>query len=134
MPVNLANFEVWTPKSGSSAVIDISVSSPNWLTPESKGGALIFKHHSPGGMYINHIFSPIGYFRCILRGNGYQVLPTFDATKPDMTTLQASFVGISDEDGTAMFENLDSNGSRWPVAFVPSTAYVWIRYAGPVTP
>ena len=86
-----------------------------------------------GSTFITHIFSPVGYTECMLTKDQqyYQVLPTFGTTKPITYTILATFVGIQDEDGTVMFSNYDnSNGNKWPVAFVPRTGYAWIRYAG----
>ncbi len=131
MAVNLGNWEVMAPNNNASAVLEIPA---DLEILSSKGGALMFLHRSnDGSTQITHIFSPIGYTLCTLTQDQkfYEVLPTFGMLKP--ITIQASFVDISDEDGTAMFENYDgTNGSKWPVAFIPRGAYVWIRYAGAV--
>lgn len=123
--VNLANWEVHLPGGNPSAAMVIQ-----GFDPQSEAGALVFVKHFPGGSKIvAHVFSAIGYTRCTLGTNGWVVLPTFDPGR-NTTVIKATTVEV-DDDGTAKFINVDSSGSKWPVAFISRDAYVYVRYDGP---
>jgi hypothetical protein len=125
MSVTLVTFQILAPNNVSTQYL---TEIPGTFSPSSKGGALCFS--SPGS--VQHIFSPIGYTLCTLRPDGswYDVSPTFGLPPPasTVTKIQATYVDVSDEDGTAVFMKYDNGTTaRWPVAYIPRSAYVWIR-------
>ncbi|EIM31181.1 hypothetical protein MicloDRAFT_00001710 [Microvirga lotononidis] len=131
MAPTLVKFEVYRPNGKGSSAIGISAAN---TTVFSKGGALCFQYLYPNGTkFFTHIFSPIGYKQCTASKDltTWYVSPTFDPTKPDIVEIHASFVGFTDDDGTAVFWNYD-RGNQWPVAFFPREAYCRVTYVGPV--
>lgn len=127
VPFTLSNWEVHEPSGPPSAVLSISAKD---TTVSAQAGALVFTKLTSSSKYAPHIFSPIGYRRCTLVNDWWQVLPTFSTTAPKYRTVQATTAEICDEDGTAMFQFYDSAGSHWPIEVIPRSAYVWIRFAG----